>query len=191
MLGDDVRALADRPFFKGAARAQRSGLRTTATFAGSSRAVDLDTLLPEQSSEVISLLAEVDRAGLASASVEGRSDVRLDLLGRDEFGPVRTALGLPPSWHPGSAVPRDVVQKAVEARLEPRERQALGLKYLGYSDKEMARLMDVQAQRAAQLPERRQAQAGVVGRGAGDALRALRRSGRERRAAASGSRVAW
>ena len=30
-------------------------------------------------------------------------------------------------------------------RLEPRERQALGLKYLGYSDKEMARLMGVKS----------------------------------------------
>jgi len=142
-LGDDLRALADRAFFGASSRAGRAGLRTAASYAGSLDPLDLATLSPGQSAEVISYLGTVDRASRASAQLEGPGDARLALLGRKEFGAVRCALGLPPEWTPNEGLPREEVRARIAATLEPRERQALGLKYLGYSDKEMAQLMGV------------------------------------------------
>jgi hypothetical protein len=135
--------LADRVFFKPASRASRAGLRTAAAYAGSADALDLAALTPGQYAELIGYLSELDRAGLATARLEGPSDVRLTLLGRDEFAVVRKALGLSADWAPPDGVVRDAVREHLACRIEPRERQALGLKYLGYADKEMARLMGV------------------------------------------------
>jgi DNA-directed RNA polymerase specialized sigma24 family protein len=87
--------------------------------------------------------ARVDRAGLASARLEGAGDPRLTLLGREELTVVRNALGLPPDSTLRDGLPYADLRRHLEDTLEPRERQALGLKHLGYSDKEMARLMGV------------------------------------------------
>ena len=73
----------------------------------------------------------------------GPGDPGIALLAGDEFVPVRAALGLPPGWDPEDDLPRDGVRGQVTEVLRPRERQALGLKYLGYSDKQMAQLMGV------------------------------------------------
>jgi DNA-binding CsgD family transcriptional regulator len=56
---------------------------------------------------------------------------------------VRRALGLTDGWRARDGIDRRAVSAVVAEQVEPRERQALGLKYLGYSDKEMARLMGV------------------------------------------------
>jgi DNA-directed RNA polymerase specialized sigma24 family protein len=65
------------------------------------------------------------------------------LLARQEFAVVREALGLPEAWASDRPFPRERVRRQAVAALEPRQRQALGLKYLGYADKEMAALMGV------------------------------------------------
>ena len=85
----------------------------------------------------------MDRAETASVRLGGPGDPRLALLAGDEFASVRAALGLPPEWDPEDALPRDGVRRQVTNALRPRERQALGLRYLGYSDKQMAQLMGV------------------------------------------------
>jgi hypothetical protein len=139
---DDVRALVDRVYYGASSRAERAGLRTAATYAGEAPAVDVASLSPSQSGELVDYLSSLDRAGLAAARLEGADDARVELLAREEFVAVRVALGLPEVWSPEVGLGGGVSQ-AVEERLEPRERQALGLKYLGYSDKEMAQLMGV------------------------------------------------
>ena len=143
VLGDEVRRVADRAVFGAGRGAARAGLRTAAAYAGSAARLDVDGLSGEQRDAVIAYLSEMDRAALASARLEGTGDVRVGLLAREEFVAVRSALGLPPSWTPAEGIPVQVVRERVGAELEPRERQALGLKYLGYADKEMARLMGV------------------------------------------------
>jgi DNA-binding CsgD family transcriptional regulator len=140
---DDLRALADRAFYGAGSRAGRAGLRVAATYAGAADALDVAALSPEQAAEAVEYLSDVERAGLASARLEGPRDSRLTLLARDEFAAVRAALGLPAQWSAGDRLPVGTLRRHVAATLEPRERQALGLRYLGYSDKEMARLMSV------------------------------------------------
>lgn len=140
---DDLRALADRAFYGAGSRAGRAGLRVAATYSGAATSLDVAALSPGQATEAVEYLSDVERAGLASARLEGLRDSRLTLLARDEFAEVRAALGLPAGWSPGDGLPADAVRRHVAATLEPRERQALGLRYLGYSDKEMARLMGV------------------------------------------------
>jgi DNA-binding CsgD family transcriptional regulator len=143
VLSDDLRAIADRAFYGAGSRAGRSGLRTAASYAGASEALDLSALSPGQLSEVVDYLSALDRAGLAAARLGGPRSRRLELLGRDEFAPVRAALGLPSAWRPEDGLSSPAVGDRVTQCLEPRERQALGLKYLGYSDKQMAQLMEV------------------------------------------------
>jgi hypothetical protein len=145
VLGDELRGVADRAFFGAGQRAGRAGLRTAASYSGTTEALDLASLSPGQSRELVKYLGALDRAGLASACLEGPRARRLELLAREEFAPVRTALGLPVAWKPADGLSREAVTRRVAERLEPRERQALGLKYLGYSDKEMAQLMGVRA----------------------------------------------
>jgi len=141
VFADDLRALTDRLFYGSGSRAGRAGLRTTASYAGSERALDIAALTPDQARGVAGYLEALDRAGFATAQLERAGDPRLELLGREEFAPVRRALGLPASWEPGDTLSLEDVSAAVAESLKPRERQALGLKYLGYSDKEMAQLM--------------------------------------------------
>jgi hypothetical protein len=143
VFGDGLRAVTDRAFFGAGSRAGRAGLRTAAAYAGSERLLDLAALSPGHSTELVGYFSEVDRAGLAAARLDDVRDVRLELLARDEFANVRAALGLPASWRPADGLPAEQIRERLLVRLEPRERQALGLKYLGYSDKEMARFMDV------------------------------------------------
>jgi DNA-binding CsgD family transcriptional regulator len=143
LLRDDLRALADRVFYGSGERAARAGLRTAAVSAGSSEPLDLGSLSEHQTDELLTYLGSLDRAELEAARLEGPVDPRLDLLVRDEFEPVRRALELPYGWDARDSLDHRAIAAAVAERLEPRERQALGLKYLGYSDKEMARLMGV------------------------------------------------
>ena len=145
VLGDELRGLADRAFFGAGQRAGRAGLRIAASYAGAPETLDFASLSPGQSAELIEYLGGLDRAGLAAARLEGPRAQRLELLAREEFAPVRDALGLPATWHPADGLPALAVTRRVAQRLEPRERQALGLKYLGYSDKQMAGLMGVKA----------------------------------------------
>jgi hypothetical protein len=139
---DDVRALVDRVFYGASSRAERAGLRTAATYAGGALSLDVASLSPGQSGELVDYLSSLDRAGLAAARLEVADDARVELLAREEFRVVRDALGLPDDWSPEHGLGGGA-SGVVEGRLEPRERQALGLKYLGYSDKEMAQLMGV------------------------------------------------
>ena len=144
-LGGEMRAFTDRAAYGRAGRLARAGLRTAETFAGTSAQVDLDAIRAEQSGEVVDYLSTLDRVSVASS---GRGFVEQDwlrLLARDEFAPVRAALGLPADWRPGERPSRSEVHKRLRAKLLPRERQALGLWYMGYSDKDMARLMGVKA----------------------------------------------
>ena len=53
------------------------------------------------------------------------------------------ALGLTATWEPADGLSAAAVTGSVAERLQPRERRAVGLKCLGYSDKQMARLMAV------------------------------------------------
>lgn len=145
VLSDELRALADRAFYGAGQRAGRAGLRTAASYAGAPETLDLASLSPGQSAELVEYLGGLDRAGLASARLEGPRAQRLELLAREEFTAVRVALGLPPTWEPADGLSAQAVTESVVQRLEPRERQALGLKYLGYADKEMAQLMGVKA----------------------------------------------
>ena len=94
---------------------------------------------------------------------------------------MRAALGLPDAWRPADGLSPREVRSAVTARLEPRERQALGLKYLGYSDKEMARLMGVKPNVPRSYLSAGKRKLGVPSGARRDALRALRRPARERR----------
>ena len=143
VLSEDLRALADRAFYGSGSRAGRSVLRTVTSYAGATETLDLASLSVGQSSEVVAYLSALDRAGLAAARLEGPRAQRLELLAREEFAAVRDALGLPATWGPADGLSAPAVTRSVTQRLEPRERQALGLKYLGYSDKQMARLMGV------------------------------------------------
>ena len=143
LLRDDLRELADRLFYASGERAARAGLRTAAVSAGSAGTLDLAALSQDQTGELLEYLGSLDRAELGTARLEGHVDPRLDLLARDEFETVRRALALPSTWDLHHRLDRRAIAAAVADRLEPRERQALGLKYLGYSDKEMARLMGV------------------------------------------------
>ncbi len=143
LLRDDLRDLGDRVFYGPGERAARSGLRTAAIYAGSTASLDMAALSQDQTDELLEYLGSLDRAELGAARLEGLVDPRLDLLARDEFEPVRRALELPEVWGAREGLDRPAIAAAVANRLEPRERQALGLKYLGYSDKEMARLMGV------------------------------------------------
>ena len=143
VLGDQLRGLADRAVFAGGQRAGRADLRMAVSYAGSGEGLDVSSLALGQSAEVVDYLSAIDRAALASARLGGSSDQRLALLAREEFGAVRDALGLPADWRPEDGLPHEAVRRQVRHVLEPRERQALGLKYLGYSDKEMAMLMGV------------------------------------------------
>jgi hypothetical protein len=143
VLGDELRALADRAFFGAGERAGRAGLRTVASYAGTDDALDLASLSPGQSAELVEYLGALDRADFARMRLEGPEAQRLALLAREEFAPVRSTLELPPDWSPVDGLSRSAVERRMKSVLEPRERQALGLRYLGYSDKEMARLMHV------------------------------------------------
>lgn len=143
LLGDELRGLAERAVFGAGQRAGRAGLRTAASYAGASETLDLASLSRGQAAELVEYLGALDRAGLATARLEGGPTWRLELLRREEFAPVRVALGLPATWQPAEGLSALAVTGSVAQRLEPRERQALGLKFLGYSDKEMARLMGV------------------------------------------------
>ena len=140
---DDIRALVERAAFGSGSRAARAGLRTAAAYAGSRSRLDVSALTPEQARSVVGYIGELDRAGVAAARSGGTGGARLTLLAREEFAPAREALGLPPSWTAEQGLDAEAVARHVAARLEPRERQALGLKYLGYSDKEMAQHMGV------------------------------------------------
>jgi hypothetical protein len=143
LLRDDIWTLLDRLFYGAAGRSGRESLRAAATYSGSGRELDLDALSPGQAGEAVGYLTGLERAGLAAARLEGSSDPRLELLARDEFAVVRQALGLPSDWAPAVGVERVALHARVQEQLEPRERQALALKYLGYADKEMAELMGV------------------------------------------------
>lgn len=143
LLRDDLRELTDRVFYGSGERAARAGLRTAAVSAGSGEPLDLASLSEHQAGELLAYLSSLDRAELGTARLEGPNDPRLHLLARDEFESVRRALALPDDWSARERLDRQAIVAAVAERLEPRERQALGLKYLGYSDKEMARLMGV------------------------------------------------
>ena len=145
VFADDLRSLADRAFYRPSSRAARAGLRAAAAYAGSGSDLDGATLTASQARMVFGYLRGLDRAGAAAARLRGANDPWLALLGGDEFAPVRAALGLAPAWAPEQGLAREDVFRQVAARLEPRERQVLGLKYLGYSDKEMARLLGVKA----------------------------------------------
>ena len=145
VFADELRSLAERAFFNPGSRAGRAGLRTAAAYAGSADKLDMAALSPGQHAELIGYLSELDRVGLATAQLEGPRAQRLELLAREEFAPVRDALGLPTAWRPADGLSAQAVTESVAMRLEPRERQTLGLKYLGYSDKQMARLMGVKA----------------------------------------------
>lgn len=140
---DEVRALADRVFYGAGSRAGRAGLRTAASYAGIPESLDMAALQPDGYTGVLDLLGELDRAEVASAKLAGQQDPRLDLLARDEFQPVRAALGLPAEWSPAIGLAFDAVRTHVDGALKPRERQSLGLKFLGYSDKQAAQLMGV------------------------------------------------
>jgi hypothetical protein len=145
VLSDDLRAIADRAFYGAGSRAGRAGLRTAASYAGAGETIDVANLAPGQPAELVEYLGALDRAALVTARLEGPRAQRLELLAREEFASVRDALGLPAGWEPVDGLSAEVVTGRVAQRLEPRERQALGLKYLGYSDKQMAQLMGVKA----------------------------------------------
>jgi DNA-binding CsgD family transcriptional regulator len=147
VLGDDLRDLADRFFYGRAARAARAGLRTAEAYAGSSRTLDVDALTTGGSTEFLDYLSDLDRAGLGSDR-HGPGPSRPDgdwlkLLAREEFAHVRDALGAPKGWSLGQELPIEEIRRQAAIKLEPRERQALGLWYMGHSDKDMARLMGV------------------------------------------------
>jgi len=143
VYADDIRALMDRAFYGAGSRAARSGLRRTAAYVGTEGTLDVSALTSEQARNVADYMEQLDRASVAATRFGDTSTARLALLGRDEFGAVRTALGLPSDWAPGDGLDPESVSRHVLASLEPRERQALGLRYLGYSDKEMARPMGI------------------------------------------------
>jgi len=143
VLNDDLRTLIDHGFYRQGSRSARSGLRTAAAYAGGGRSLDVSSLAAGEALDVAAYFEELDRAGAAAARLEGAHDPRLELLERAEFAAARGALGLPGEWTCAQGLDATVVTAAVAERLKPRERQALGLKYLGYSDKEMARLMGV------------------------------------------------
>ena len=113
VLSDDLRALADRAFYGAGSRASRAGLRTAASYAGAPEALDLASLSPGQSAELVEYLGALDRAGLASERLEGPRVQRLELLAREEFAPVRAALGLPATWQPADGLSARAVDRRV------------------------------------------------------------------------------
>ncbi len=138
MAADELRSLTDRVSFSSALRAGRASLRRSSAYVGASARLDIDTLLPSQAAGVIEYMSDLDRAGAAAAELERRGDPWLTLLGRDEFAAVREALGLPKGWRCEDGLDQAAANEAATETLAPRERQALGLSYLGYSSKEIA-----------------------------------------------------
>jgi len=137
------RGLADLPFYGAQARVDRADLQTAARFVGARSALDIASLLPGQSDGLVDFASEVERAGLASGRLQVERGLWTHLLAQASFAAVRQALDLPEEWTPEQPYPDERVKESVAQRLEPRERQAVGLKYLGFSDREMARLMQV------------------------------------------------
>ena len=142
-LGGQLRALGDRVFYGKTGRAARADLRTAGAYAGTRDRIDLEALSSEQTGGVVDYLSGLDRVHMAGAGGEAVDRQWLGLLARQEFEPVRRALDMPDGWTFGDPLPPAEVYRRMAAKLVPRERQALGLWYMGYSDKEMARLMDV------------------------------------------------
>ena len=185
VLSDDLRALADRAFYGAGSRASRAGLRTAASYAGASETLDLASLSPGQSAELVEYLGALDRAGLASERLEGPRAQRLELLAREEFAPVRAALGLPADV--GSRPTVSPRGGHAARRTPPRAARASGAgpevpRLLGQAD---GAAHGGQGQRPAELPGRRQAQARLVGRRPAHALRPPLGTRRERRHAAA------
>lgn len=142
---DDVRELVDRAVYGPEARLGRTSMRMAMSYAGTLESLDLSSISPEQYATLIEVLGEVDQASLASRPLRKERDPRLKLLQLDEFAAVRQALGLPEQWQAADGLPEDLVRAHVVDTLQPRERQALGLKSLGYTDKQMANLMGIKA----------------------------------------------
>jgi len=138
-----IRMICDRPFFDRETRQARTALLQGSRLAGSPESIDVAKLSPGQAGAVLNYMDGVERTGLAWARLARVSDQRVQLLARDEYRAVRTALGVPAGWTTDRPFPATEVEAHVAARLEPRERQAVGLKYLGYSDRQMAQSMGV------------------------------------------------
>ena len=140
VLGDRVQALADS-FYPARVRVARLGLRTAANYAGTLGRLDVDDLSPEQASELVRILGELNRAESTSMEVVDYTAQRL--LARSEYAPVRVALGLPAGWVPEDGLSLPEVWEAAQSTLPLRDRRALALWHLGYSDKEIARVLSV------------------------------------------------
>jgi DNA-binding CsgD family transcriptional regulator len=101
----------------------------------------VDDLSPEQASELVRILGELNRAGSTSTEVVDYTAQRL--LARSEYAPVRAALGLPAGWVREDGISLPEVWEAARSTLPQRNRRALALWHLGYSDKEIARVLSV------------------------------------------------
>lgn len=143
VFNGQLRSLADRPFFAVEARADRADLITAARFAGGPATLDLSALSGSQSGGLVDYASEVERAGVAWERLRFERDLWMELLDREEFAAVRRALGVPADWTAKQPFPAQTVREAIEECLKPRERLVIGLKYLGYSDREMADVMGV------------------------------------------------
>lgn len=140
VFGDRVQALADS-FYPARVRVARLGLRTAADYAGTLGRLDVDALSPEQASELIRIVGALGFAGSTPAEIVDSAAQRL--LARSEYAPVRAALGLPIEWAPEDGLSLPAIRKTALASLPQRDRRALGLWHLGYSDKEIAPAMGV------------------------------------------------
>jgi DNA-binding CsgD family transcriptional regulator len=140
VLGDRVQTLGD-VFYPAKVRAARLGLRRATNYAGTLGRVDVDALSPEQASALIRVLGELNRAGSTSAEVVDFTTRRL--LARAEYAPVRAALGLSPEWTPNDGLSLPKIRQMALSTLPQRDRRALALWHLGYSDKEIARIIGI------------------------------------------------
>ncbi len=137
------RTLADLPFFGPKARTDRADLLMASQLAGGAPYLDTSALAQDGAGGLLEYVSDVERAGMAWERLRFEHSLWMDLLGRDEYANVRRALGMQDDWSPRQPFPVHAVRISVEQRLKSRERLAIGLKYLGYSDREMASLMDV------------------------------------------------
>lgn len=140
VLGDRVQTLADS-FYPAWVRVARLGLRTAADYAGTLGRLDVDALSPEQASELIRILGVLSRVNSTPAEIVDRTAQKL--LARSEYALVRIALGLSTEWTLEDGLSLPAIRKAALVSLPQRNRRALALWHLGYSDKEIAPVMGV------------------------------------------------
>lgn len=143
VLGDYLRAGAEVFFYPPDKKEVRQALRTATVYAGSLDRLRPDLLSAAHVERLIELLRDIERSGLDAQSPADRANPWLAVLEIEEHAPVRRALGLPPGWVASDGVSLEQIRRHAVKRFAPRERQVLGLWYLGKTAQQIAKFMGI------------------------------------------------